>query len=102
VRFTLSATAKVTMTIWAKRHGHRHGKACVAATAKPTRCTRLLRIGAVKINGHRGANHVPFSGHVAGHALKPGAYQAKVVATIGSRRSRTLTHNFSIVSADSV
>ena len=98
VHFTLSAAAKVTMTIWAKRHGHRHGKACVAAESKPTRCTQLFPIGAVKINGQEGTNQVTFSGHIARHALKPGPYKAKVVATIGSRHSHTLTHNFAIIS----
>jgi hypothetical protein len=80
LRFTLSAAAKTTLTVWAKRKHH-----------------RLARIGSVTINGHAGANKVRFTGHVGKHVLKPGSYVAKLVAKIGSRASHTLTHDFAIV-----
>jgi hypothetical protein len=97
LRFTLSAPAKTTLTVWAKRHGHRHGKSCVTKHSSGKACTRLVRIGSLTIDGHAGANTVRFTGRIGRHTLKPGSYVAKLVATIGSRASRTLTHDFAIV-----
>jgi len=97
LRFTLSAAAKTTLTVWAKRKGHRHGKTCTTKRSSGKPCTRLVRIGSLTVNGHAGANTVRFTGRVGKHTLKPGSYEAKLVAKIGSRASHTLTHDFTIV-----
>jgi hypothetical protein len=59
LRFTLSAPAKMTLTVWVRRKHH-----------------RLARIGSVTINGHAGTNKVRFTGRVGRHTLKPGSYVA--------------------------
>jgi hypothetical protein len=97
LRFTLSAPAKTTLTVWAKCHGHRHGKRCTTKRSSGKACTLLVRIGSETINGHAGANTLRFNGRVGKHTLKPGSYVAKLVAKIGSRASHTLTHDFTIV-----
>jgi hypothetical protein len=55
VRFTLSAPAKVTLTV-ATTHGKRVK-------------------GSIAVNGRKGANSIAFSGKLAGRTLKPGSYR---------------------------
>ncbi len=93
LRFTLSRTATVTMTVVAPRTGHRRKGACVART---TRCTRLVSLGTIRVAGRSGANRVSFSGRLKGHALHAGSYLLRLVAVAGGKSSRTVSVNFTI------
>jgi streptogramin lyase len=84
VAFTLSEAAAVKAQVSATRPGRKVNGNCIAAGRsskhKPA-CHRTLTLGALSYTARSGANRFAFSGRVAGHALKPGAYRLSVIAT---------------------
>lgn len=76
VSFTLSAPAKVTLTV-------------TRANGKPVK-------GSVTVSGHKGANTVAFSGRLAGKALAPGAYRLTLTAKVGAVAPTTTSTAFSV------
>jgi len=78
-----------------------HGK-CVKPSrknAKSRRCTRYLKVGAIRRAGTRGANKLPFSGRIGKTALAPATYRATIVAVgAGGLMSNSRTVSFRIVS----
>ena len=102
LRYTLSEPAAVTVTIAREAGGRKvHGK-CVKPSrknAKSRRCTRYLKVGAIRRAGTRGANKLPFSGRIGKTALAPATYRATIVAVAaGGLRSNSRTVSFRIVS----
>lgn len=96
--YTLSASAKVTITIERRAAGRRKGRRCV----KPRpglrkRCTRYVRKGALSVQSAAGQSSVPFSGRIRRRALSPGRYQARLVAVNAAGRSKQRRLNFVIV-----
>jgi Tol biopolymer transport system component len=83
-RYTLSETARVTITIERAGPGRRKGTRCVRPTAKlrkKRKCTRFTRAGALTRDGSAGANQTGFTGRIGRKALRPGRYRATIVAT---------------------
>jgi WD40-like Beta Propeller Repeat len=76
VSFTLSAPAKVTLTV-TRRNG------------RPVK-------GSVTVSGHMGANTVGFSGRLAGKTLTPGAYRLTVTAKAPGSAPTTTSTAFSV------
>jgi hypothetical protein len=76
VSFTLSAPAKVTLTV-TRRNG------------KPVK-------GSIAVSGHQGANTVAFSGRLAGKALAPGAYRLILTAKPTGAAPTTTSTAFSV------
>jgi hypothetical protein len=103
LRVTLSAPAKLQITITTSAPGLRSGRSCLAPTAKlrrrhAKRCRRTLTIGTLtRANKPQGPNRIPFSGRIGHHALSPGAYNADLSASNAGGRSRTLALAFVIV-----
>jgi hypothetical protein len=96
--YTLSAPAKVTITIQRKAAGRKKGKRCV----KPRRglhkrCTRYVRKGALTAQSKAGQNSVAFSGKLRRHKLSPGKYRATLVAVDSAGRSKPRRLSFTIV-----
>ena len=103
VRFTLSAAAKLQITITRSAAGLRHGRSCLAPSAKLKRahakhCTRTLALGTLTRSSEpEGADSVPFSGHIGHRALSAGAYDAVLGASDTGGRSKPVTLSFVIV-----
>jgi hypothetical protein len=96
--YTLSAPAKVTITIQRKTAGRKKGKRCV----KPRRglhkrCTRYVRKGALTAQSKAGQNSVGFSGKLGRHKLSPGRYRATLVAVDSAGKSKPRRLSFTIV-----
>ncbi|HKN95129.1 MAG TPA: choice-of-anchor Q domain-containing protein [Thermoleophilaceae bacterium] len=96
--YTLSAPAKVTITIERRAAGRKKGRRCV----KPRRglhkrCTRYIRKGVLTRQSPAGQSSVPFSGRIRRRALSPGRYQARLVAVNAAGRSKQQRLSFSIV-----
>ena len=102
-RFTLSAAAKLQITITSTAAGLRHGHSCLAPTAKLKRahakhCTRTLTVGTLtRANEPKGADSVPFSGRIGNQALSPQSYSAVLSASNAGGRSQPVTLSFAIV-----
>jgi Bacterial Ig domain len=104
-RFRLSEAASVAITIQQRLRGRRAGKRCVKQTRanrKKKRCNLLKSLRTFTKQGAAGQNRVPFSGRirVGGRArnLKPGSYQASLVATdAGGKRSPAQVVRFRVV-----
>jgi hypothetical protein len=81
VRFTLTHGARVTATVLVRSHG------------------RWKKVGtAFSVAAKAGATTVRFSGLVRKHALKPGSYELRFVATDAAKRvSKPKTLRFRIV-----
>lgn len=80
--YRLSEAARVRITIARRLSGGRK--------------TRI--VGALTQVSHRGLNRVGFSGRIGSRPLKPGRYQATLVATSANQqRSRPHTTRFTIV-----
>jgi hypothetical protein len=86
-RFTLSESARVTITIERKLKGRRVGRGakarCLKATRvnrKAPRCVRFVKVTSLGAQAKAGKQSLPFSGRVRGKALKPGPYRATIVA----------------------
>ena len=82
MNFTLSAAAKLQITITRSAGGLRRGHSCLAPSAKlrrahATRCTRTLTLGKLsRAHEPAGADSLAFSGRIGGRALSAGAYNA--------------------------
>jgi FG-GAP repeat len=61
------------------------------------RCTRLVLLGSFFHRDHRGKNRVHFAGRFRGHALSPGHYLLRGIATKAGQRSRSITARFVIL-----
>jgi hypothetical protein len=102
-RFTLSAAAKVQITITRSARGLRRGRSCVTPTPKLKRahaksCTRTLTVGTLtRANMRTGADVVAFSGRVGRRALSPGAYRALLRASNAGGRSKPVALVFIVV-----
>ena len=102
-RFTLSAGAKLQITITRTAAGLRHGHSCLAPTAKlkrthAKRCTRTLTVGTLtRASEPHGADSLPFSGRIGHRALSPQLYKAALSATDAGGRSKTVTLSFTVV-----
>ena len=82
-RATLSEAARLTITISRRRAGRKQGTRCVKPSPKLRRakqCVRLKRIGALTATGNAGANTIAFKNKIGRKKLKPGSYQAVLVA----------------------
>jgi streptogramin lyase len=80
----LSKPAALNLRVATALPGRRVGRSCVApskSTKTKARCTRYVTVGALTANALAGANNIPFSGRVAGHALKAGPYRLTAIAT---------------------
>lgn len=83
LKFSLSETATVTVTVTESVPGRKSGRSCVApGKAKPgaPKCTRHLVKGSLTLRAKSGANSFPFSGKLMGKALSPGSYEASLLA----------------------
>jgi PKD domain len=98
LEFTLSEQAAVAVTIERLEPGRKRSGACVApAKHKPT-CTRRVKVGSLQaLSATQGMNTVAFGGSVGGHPLKPGHYEAKLVASTSGDDSQPATARFTIV-----
>jgi YVTN family beta-propeller protein len=102
-RFTLSAPAKLQIAITRLAPGLRHGRGCLAPTAKlkrahAKRCTRTLIIGTLtRASEPPGADRVSFSGRIGHRALSPGPYSAALRASNAAGRSKPLTLSFTVL-----
>jgi len=101
ITYTLSAAARVKITIAARGAGQRKGRRCVAPThhrlRRAKRCVRLRVVGTLTRISHRGTNRVAFSGRIGARALRPGRYQATLVAVdANGDRSKARTIKFTI------
>jgi len=98
--YTLSRAARVRITIAARGAGRREGRRCVGPTRRlrrAKRCVRVIAIGTLTRISHRGANRVAFSGRIGRRSLRPGRYQATLVAVNGAgNRSKPRTIKFTI------
>jgi hypothetical protein len=100
-RFRLSEAARVEITIAQLLPGRKVRRKCVRQTRKnrhAKRCVRALRKGALRFSGHAGSNSRAFSGKLRGRRLKPGLYQATLIATdAAGNRSKPVKVRFRVV-----
>jgi hypothetical protein len=103
IRFTLSAAAKLQIAITRSAAGLRHGRSCLAPSAKLERahakhCARTLTLGTLtRLSELEGADSVPFSGRIGHRALSAGHYNAVLLASDAGGRSKPVTLSFVIV-----
>jgi hypothetical protein len=101
--FTLSAVAKVQITIARTASGLRKGRRCVAPSTKlerthATHCTRTLTVGALTRTGEtKGADSISFSGRIGHRALSPGAYTATLSASNAAGLSKPVVLRFVVI-----
>ncbi len=101
--FTLSAAAKLQITITRPVPGLRHGRRCLTPTAKlkrerAKRCTRTLSVATLtRFNEPAGADGVPFSGRIGRTVLSPHNYIAAISASDAYGRSRPVPLAFVVV-----
>jgi DNA-binding beta-propeller fold protein YncE len=102
-RFTLSAVAKLQITITHTAAGLRSGHSCLAPSARlkrahAKRCTRTLTVGTLtRASEPQGADSIAFSGRIGHRALSPQPYQAVLSASNTGGRSKPVTLSFAIV-----
>ena len=102
-RFTLSAPAKVQVTITRSATGLRRGHTCVAPTSKlrrahAKRCTRTITVGTLtRAKLRAAADAIPFSGRIGTRALSPRAYKAVLRASDAAGRSQPVVLTFTVV-----
>jgi hypothetical protein len=98
--YTLSKAATAKITIARRLPGRVKGKACVAPSRtlrKARSCVRIVIRGTLTRTSHSGLNKVAFSGRIGASALKPGNYQATVIATdAAGKTSNSMTIHFTI------
>jgi YVTN family beta-propeller protein len=101
--FTLSAAAKLQITITRSAAGLQHGQRCLAPSAELTRahakrCTRTLTLGALtRASEPAGGDSVAFSGRIGSRALSAGTYAALLLASNDAGRSEPVKLGFVIV-----
>ena len=85
VAYTLSEPALVSFRVERALSGRRVGGRCVRPSRtnrSARRCTRYPTMrGSFSDRGERGSNRFTFRGRLAGHALRPGRYRLRAVAT---------------------
>ncbi len=102
-RFTLSAAAKLTITITRSAPGLRHGRSCLPPTAKLRRrhakhCTRTVTVARLtRSNEPSGADAVAFSGRIGHRPLSPLTYRATLIANNASGSSKPATLSFTVL-----
>ena len=102
-RFTLSAPAKLQITITTPAPGLRRGRSCKAPTnrlkrAHAKRCTRTITVATLtRANEPNGNDSVAFSGRIGHRALSPRGYRALLIASSAAGRSKPVTLSFVIV-----
>jgi hypothetical protein len=99
--YKLSEPATVKIVIGARVAGRLSGGRCVAPSRKlrhARRCTGVIGRGTLTRISHLGVNRVAFSGRIGARALRPGRYQATLIATDAARQSsRRRTIFFTVV-----
>ena len=99
-RYTLSESARVTLTIQRSLRGRRVGEKCVRPSPRlrrAKRCTRYRTIGSLTRTGAKGANSAAFTGRIGRRALRPGSYRALIRATdAAGNRSAPSTTRFRV------
>jgi len=101
-RFTLSAAAKLQITLTRSTAGLRRSRICLAPTAKlrrahAKRCTHTLTVATLtRSNLPEGADRVAFSGRIGHRALAPGRYIAQLSASNAGGRSTPVPLSFSV------
>ncbi len=101
-RFTLSAAAKLQITITRTASGLRHGHSCLAPSAKlkrahAKRCTRTLTAGTLTRGSEaKGADKIAFSGRFGSRALSPRSYNAVLTASNTNGSSKPVTLSFTV------
>ena len=99
-RATLSEAGRFTITVSQRTAGRKQGTRCVKPTAKLRKaksCVRLRTIGTLTAAGNAGVNSVSFKNKVGNKTLKPGNYQAVLVARdAAGNLSATKTVKFSV------
>jgi hypothetical protein len=100
--FTLSETARLSVSFTARAQGRRFSGRCVAPSKRTTykpRCTRTIVAGALTAMSHRGTNRITFKGRVKGRrTLGPGRYTLVLTAAgSGARTSPPSSISFTIV-----
>jgi pimeloyl-ACP methyl ester carboxylesterase len=102
-RFTLSAQARVAVSLTRSSAGLDLGRRCVAPTRAlrrqlAKRCVRTLRIGTLtRADEPSGADRVAFSGRVGKRPLQPGRYMAVFKASNAGGDSRPVMLSFAVV-----
>ncbi len=101
LHFSLSKAAKLTGTVARKTTGRLVGHSCKPATAKNHKaraCVRWVSVAPYAVKGKLGTNKVAFSGKLKNHALKPGSYRLRLVASDPAKlRSHVATVTFTVV-----
>ena len=64
---------------------------------KRATCDRLVAVGSFSHRDHKGGNRVHFAGRLHGHALTPGRYLLRTVASLAGQTSRRVTATFQIL-----
>lgn len=102
-RFSLSVSARVSITLTQQLAGVRRGTRCLAATSRPpgahaTRCKIVRTIGSINLAPEpAGPDRVRFSGQLRRRALRPGRYLAVAVASNPAGRSTRVDHAFQVL-----
>jgi YVTN family beta-propeller protein len=102
-RFTLSAAAKLQITITGSASGLRRGNSCVAPSARlrrahAKRCTRALTLGTLtRASEPAGLDSVAFSGRIGSRPLPAGTYGAALSASNAAGHSQPVKLGFVIV-----
>jgi len=102
-RFTLSAAARLEISITRSAQGLRRGRSCLAPSAKLRRkhaqhCTRTLTVGTLtRSNEPKGTDSIAFSGRIGHRALSPQTYKALLSASNASGRSKPVILTFAVV-----
>lgn len=94
VSYTLSTSARVTVTVARQAPGRAINRRCVPPTTKNrkhSKCTRLLpQRGRITLAAaKRGANAFVFAGKIGGHRLSPGTYQLTATPIGGKAKHAT-------------
>jgi DNA-binding beta-propeller fold protein YncE len=100
VRFTLSAGARVRVTVERPAVGRKlkgHCRKPTRANRARPRCTRYVAVGRRTLAGKAGRNSFTLGPKVGGHALTPGAYRLSLVATdLFGRKSAAKRDTFTL------
>ncbi len=99
ISFTDTLAARTRFVVLAAARGVRTGGRCVAARhgVQGRACTRYVAVGGFQHVDVAGADHLRFSGRLAGRRLAPGAYELSATPTIAGHTGPTLTASFRIV-----
>ena len=102
-RFTLSVSARMSITFTQQITGVRRGARCLAATSQPPRahakrCKVVRTIGSISLADEpAGLHRVRFGGQLRRRALRPGRYLAVVVASNPAGRSARVERAFQVL-----